>query len=212
MQNGTAIVAGTTGLVGRQCLALLLDHPLYARVVAVGRRRVGVVHPKLEEHVIDFERLAEGAELLAGDDVFCCLGTTMAAAGSREAFRRVDHDYVVELARVGRAQAVRRFFLVSALGADASSRVFYSRVKGEAERDVGALDFEAVHIVRPSLLLGRRRDRRPAEAVGQILARLAAPLFWGPLRRYRALPAREVAECLVAAADSDERGVSIHYP
>lgn len=196
--------------MGRRCLPLLLAR--YARVVALGRRRVFPAHERLAEHVVDFERLAEQAELLRGDDLFCCLGTTLEAAGSREAFRRVDHDYVVALARLAHEQGVRRFFLVSALGADAGSRVFYSRVKGEVEKAVGELPFEAVHILRPSLLLGAREESRPAERVGQLFGRLAGPLFVGPLARYRAVPAADVAAALVGCAESDAGGVHVHYP
>jgi uncharacterized protein YbjT (DUF2867 family) len=166
----------------------------------------------LIEHVIDFERLESAEDALFGDDLYCCLGTTIKAAGSQAAFRRVDHDYVLALARRAVAAGTARLFLVSALGADARSRVFYSRVKGEAEDAVAALPFRAVHIVRPSLLLGRRQESRPAERVGQWLGRLAAPLFIGPLAPYRAIEAADVAAALVACAASPATGVHVHYP
>jgi uncharacterized protein YbjT (DUF2867 family) len=210
MAQRIALIAGATGLVGRQCLPLLLER--YERVVALGRRAALPAHERLAEHVVDFERLAEHAELLRGDDLFCCLGTTIKAAGSQEAFRRVDHDYVVELARLASGKDVRRFFLVSALGADAGSRVFYNRVKGETEDALRQLPFFAVHIVRPSLLLGDRDESRPAERLGQVFGRLAGPLFIGPLAPYRAIPAADVAATLVACADSDATGVHIHHP
>ncbi len=208
MAERVALLAGGTGLVGRHCLPLLLER--YERVVALGRRLALPAHERLAEHVVDFERLGKHAELVQGDDLFCCLGTTIKAAGSQEAFRRVDHDYVVELARLASEQGVRRFFLVSALGADSGSRVFYNRVKGEVEEAVGALPFSAVHIVRPSLLLGERDESRPAERFGQILGRLAGPAFVGPLAPYRAIPAANVAATLVTAAQSDAGGVHIH--
>ncbi len=210
MVERIALIVGATGLVGRECLPLLLKR--YERVVALGRRAALAPHERLVEQVVDFERLGEHAELLRGDDLFCCLGTTIKAAGSQEAFRRVDHDYVVELAKLANAQAVRRFFLVSALGADAGSKVFYNRVKGETEEAVGNMGFVAVHIVRPSLLLGDRDESRPAERLGQFFGRLAGPLFVGPLATYRAIPAADVAAALVACADSDATGVRVHHP
>lgn len=209
MSHSTAILAGATGLVGGHVLDLLLER--YDRVIALGRRPTGRSHPAVEERRVDFEHLAEDA-WPGGDDCFCCLGTTLRAAGSREAFRRVDHDYVVDFARLARERGARRFFLVSALGADAGSRVFYNRVKGETEDAVRELPFEAVHIVRPSLLLGERDDDRPAERIGQCLGRLAGPLFVGPLARYRAVAATDVAAALVACAGSAATGVRIHYP
>ncbi len=210
MSQKTAILVGATGLVGGHVLELLLEN--YERVVVISRRSLDRSHPKLVERLVDFEHLAERAAAFEGDDLFCCLGTTLKAAGSQEAFRRVDHDYVVELARLAAERGTARFFLVSALGADADSRVFYNRVKGETEAAVSALPFRAVHLVRPSLLLGRRTESRPAERAGQWFGRLAAPLFVGPLARYRAIEAADVADTLVRCAASDATGVYVHYP
>src|SRR5215218_129038 len=165
----TALVLGATGLVGGLCLDLLLEDPAWSRVTVVARRSSGRTHPRLAEVVADFERLEEHAEAFAVDAVFCCLGTTIRKAGSREAFLRVDHDYPVAAARLASARGARRFLLVTALGADAGSRVFYNRVKGEVERDVSALPFEGVALLRPSLILGERAGRRPAEAAAQVV-------------------------------------------
>ena len=210
MASRTAILVGATGLVGGHVLKLLIER--YEIVVVLGRRSVGRMGARVVEYLIDFDDIRPQPEQLRGDDFFCCLGTTIRAAGSREAFRKVDHDYVVELARRAQEFRTRRFFLVSALGADAGSLIFYNRVKGEVEEAVGDLPFRAVHIVRPSLLLGERAESRPTERAGQWLSRLAAPLLVGPLARYKAIEAADVAAALVACADSDEPGIHIHYP
>jgi uncharacterized protein YbjT (DUF2867 family) len=149
--------------------------------------------------------LDEHASAFAGADVFCCVGTTIRAAGSQEAFRRVDHDLPVKAARVASAAGARHFLLVSAAGADAGSRIFYNRVKGETEAEVAALPFAGVALLRPSLLLGDRGESRPAEALAQRLAPLLSPLLAGPLRRYRAIHARTVAAAMVRLA---KEGVS----
>src|SRR3954465_4030628 len=176
--NGrTALVLGATGLVGGLCLELLLADRAWSRVGAAGRgggvwgvggpRPSGRQHPRLAEVVTDFERLEEHADAFAVDAVFCCLGTTIRKAGSREVFYRIDHDYPVAAARLASARGARRFLLVSSLGGDAGSRVFYNRVKGEVERDVSAIPFEGVAIFRPSLILGPRPERRTAEDLAQ---------------------------------------------
>lgn len=201
-----AVLLGATGLVGGHCLEILLGDEGYGRVTVLGRRASGRAHPRLEERVGDVERLLEEhAAAFAGADVFCCLGTTIRAAGSQEAFRRVDHDLPVKAARVASAAGARQFLLVTAAGADAGSRIFYSRVKGETEAAVAALPFAGVALLRPSLLLGDRGERRPAEALAQWAAPLLSPLLAGPLRRYRAIHARTVAAAMVRLA---KEGVS----
>jgi len=210
MTSRTAILAGATGLVGGHCVHPLLER--YDRLVVLGRRIALSPAEGLSQHIVDFDHLDRNPELLHGDDFFCCLGTTLRDAGSTGAFRRIDHDYVVELARLALDGGVRRGFVVTALGADPDSRVFYNRVKGELEEALGAMSFEALHIVRPSLMLGPRSTRRPAERLGQWAGRLTGPLFVGPLGRYRAIPAEDVAATLVACADSPSTGVHVHYP
>lgn len=196
-----ALVAGATGLVGRELLRQLAAHGGYGRVTALVRRSADLptmVLPLLA----DFERLADAGERLAADDVYCALGTTIRTAGSRAAFRRVDHDYVVTLARLAREHGARHFLLVSSLGADPRSRVFYSRVKGEVEAAVRALGYPSLTIVRPSLLLGERSEFRLGESLMKAL---------GPLlpRRYRPVHARAVAATLIRAAVEERPGLRI---
>lgn len=205
----SALLLGATGLVGGQVLDLLLNDPAYGRVVVLGRRAVDRQHPRLHQQVADLGRLDEHAPLFSVDDVFCCLGTTIRAAGSQEAFRRVDHDYVVSSARVAASAGARRYLLVTAAGADAGSRIFYNRVKGEAEAGVRAQPFEGVVILRPSLILGPRAERRTAEALAQKLAPALGVLMVGPLRRYRAVEAVTIARAMVRMAKQRPRGVRI---
>ena len=210
MASRTAILVGATGLVGSHVLDLLLER--YEIVIVLGRRKTGRSSARLIEHIVDFDDMRSEPEQLRGDDFFCCLGTTIRAAGSRDAFRKVDQHYVVDLAKRAREVGTKRFFLVSALGADPDSMIFYNRVKGETEEEVSDLPFRAVHIVRPSLLLGERSDNRPAERAGQWFGRLTAPLMVGPLARYRPIEAAGVAATLVACAGSEATGIHIHYP
>jgi uncharacterized protein YbjT (DUF2867 family) len=205
----SALVLGATGLVGGLCLELLLADPAWSRVAVVARRASGRTHPRLAEVVADFERLDAHADAFAVDDVFCCLGTTIRKAGSQAAFIRIDHDYPVAAARLASARGAKRFLLVSSLGANAGSRVFYNRVKGEVERDVAQVPFEGVALLRPSLILGPRPERRTAEDLAQRLAPLAAPLLVGPLRRYRAVDAHAVARAMVRLARDGFRGVRV---
>ena len=205
----TALLAGATGLVGSHCLSQLLSDPAYGRVVAVVRRPLPLSDPKLDTRVVDFDRLA-AADLPPVDDVYCALGTTIRRAGSRDAFRRVDHDYVVALARRAAERGATRFLLVSAIGANPGSPVFYSRVKGETERDVAAVSFDAVHVLRPSFLVGERSERRPRERLMIVLFTGVAPLLVGPLRRYRPIPAEAVARAMRAVARSGRSGILVY--
>jgi uncharacterized protein YbjT (DUF2867 family) len=205
----TALVLGATGLVGGHCVDLLLADDAWARVTVVARRRLEREHPRLVQRTADFDRLQEVADAFAADDVFCALGTTIARAGSREAFLRVDHDYPVAAARLASERGAARFLLVTALGADAGSRIFYNRAKGQVERDVSALRFEGVALVRPSLILGERTERRTREALAQKLVPLLSPLLLGPLRKYRAIDGRTVARAMVRLARERFTGVRI---
>ncbi|MES0875208.1 NAD-dependent epimerase/dehydratase family protein [Sinimarinibacterium thermocellulolyticum] len=209
--NRTAVVAGPTGLVGAQLLQRLLHDPAYREVRALTRRPLGVRHDRLRELHTDYAQLDLLGDALAVDDVFCCLGTTMAVAGSRAAFEDVDYRMVVDLARVARHAGAQQFLVVSAVGASRHALAFYSRVKGRMEAAVSQLDYAAVHILRPSLLLGERAQSRPAEDLAQRLAPAIAPLLRGPLRRYRPVRGADVAEAMLRLALRGEPGVHVHH-
>ncbi|TGE23381.1 NAD-dependent epimerase/dehydratase family protein [Hymenobacter metallicola] len=206
----TALITGASGLVGSQLLPLLLASDRYAKVIAVGRRPVPIVHPKLEQRVLNMDQLEQHRMSLIADDVFCCLGTTMRQAGSKEAFYKVDYLYVVKLAALTAGNFAAQFMVVSAMGADAHSRLYYNRVKGEMEAAIRQTPFRAIHIFRPSLLLGERTEKRAGEQFGAVLLRVLNPVLVGPLRKYRAVSAGAVAGAMLRAAEDDGGGILVH--
>jgi len=211
-----AVVAGATGLTGSTLLRQLAGDTRFDRVVALVRSAKRGMPERVESVIVDFEALANGDATIAVNHaatdqlvVFCCLGTTIKVAGSQAAFRRVDFDYVVAVARWAKAQHAAHFGLISALGATAKSSVFYSRTKGEAEDAVRALALPSVHIVRPSFIDGNRTESRPRESVAIRFARGISPLLLGPLRRYRVVTAEAIAASLLAASTSPVAGVTV---
>ena len=211
MSARTAILAGATGLVGRNCLDSLLTSSVYDRVTVVVRRPLAVTHTKLEQLIVDFESLGELDAV--GADVFCALGTTIRKAGSQEEFRRVDFGYTTMVARLASEAGARQFVLVSSVGANARSRNFYLRVKGETENALLALPFEAVHVFRPSFLIGKRAESRPGEGAGIAAASALSFLFAGPLKRYRPIEAVKVARAMVRSAVEGRPGPHVyHWP
>jgi|SRR5690606_30636852 len=209
MPQKTALIAGASGLVGSYLLRMLLQSSHYDQVISVGRRKLDLEHPKLKQLVVDFDKLAVSENLIA-DDIFCCLGTTMKKAGSKEKFYAVDHTYVVELAKATSKNFARQFLVVSAMGADANSRFYYNRVKGEMEAAVQKFPFTAVHIFRPSLLTGNREETRLGEKIGEVVMNVLNPVMLGPLKKYRSVEARSVAKTMLKTALESGGGVKIH--
>lgn len=206
----TALIAGASGLVGGHLLRELLAAAEYDRVVSVGRRRLDLTHPKLTQVVAEFSALDEVAGELRADDAFCCLGTTRRQAGSRAAFRAVDHGAVLAFAWAAQRAGVRRFFTVSSLGADPGSRIFYSRVKGETEEALQVLRFATLALLRPSLLLGDRPRPRLGERLYGALLWLAEPVLLGRWARYRAIEAATVARAMLRCSfGTGARGVLV---
>jgi uncharacterized protein YbjT (DUF2867 family) len=199
---------GATGLVGSQLANLLLDDARFDKVIAFGRRKTGLSHPKLEEHVVDFEATEAWASLVKGDVAFSSLGTTRKQAGSLAAQKKVDYDYQLAFARAAASNGVPTYVLVSASSADPSSRIFYTRIKGELDREVQQLGFERVRIMRPSLLGGDRPQTRTGERVGGAL--LGALNALGIARRHREIPGRVVAQAMINAALDPEKGTRIY--
>ncbi|MGZ8274623.1 MAG: NAD(P)H-binding protein [Burkholderiaceae bacterium] len=196
----TAVVAGATGLVGRELVVRLLRERRYARVFALTRRPLSLTDSRLEVVDADFDNLSAMLSGVSDDlplDVFCALGTTIRAAGSEEAFRRVDHDYALALGRWARTAGAHRMVVISAIGADPGSRVFYNRVKGETERDLTALGLASLVIVRPSLLAGDRREFRAGERLALIATRPLRALLPAGVRP---IAATDVAQSMLNAA------------
>lgn len=204
----SVLLVGATGLVGRECLRLLLADNDFGRIVVVTRRPLSpdVRSPKLETHVVDFDHLNEYDELFTVDAIICAMGTTIRQAGSRTRFRTVDYEYPLAFARLGRRHGCEHFLLVSALGANPRSRYFYNRVKGDLEESLRALGFPRLTIVRPSLLLGPRAQLRLGEEVAKRVTRWLGPLV---PRAFKPVEGRAVAQTLLRAAREHGTGERI---
>jgi uncharacterized protein YbjT (DUF2867 family) len=206
----TALVLGGSGLVGGFCLRALLEDPAYGQVILLGRRELAVpAHPRLTQKIVSFENL-HATDFASTEDVFCALGTTIRKAGSQDAFRRVDYEFPLAAARQALQSGAKRFILVSSVGADPRSKNFYLRTKGELEQAVSSLGFQAVHIFRPSILLGKREEFRAGERVATVIAPALNLALIGGLRRYRAIQAATVGKAMVAAARQEESGTKIY--
>lgn len=206
-----ALVAGATGLVGQLLVQRLLASGAYDHIKLLTRRELPMNDARIENVLSDYSNLDSLGSKLKADDVFCCLGTTLKKAGSRAAFEKVDYQMVIDLARAAHAQGARQFLVVSAAGTAEHSPSFYSRVKAHMERDVATVGYNAVHIVRPALLLGARDERRPAEHISQMIMPLFNPLLVGGMKKYRAVRGEEVAEALLKLARRETSGVHIHH-
>jgi uncharacterized protein YbjT (DUF2867 family) len=209
MGTKTALLVGASGLVGGHCLQFLLEESSYTQIVVLARRPLSITHEKLIQHVVDFSELETLGECFAADDVYCCLGTTIKKAGTQDAFRKVDFDYPIKIAALTEHCGAAQFLLVSSLGADPHSRIFYNRVKGEMEEAIRKISFTAVHIFRPSLLLGERTEHRTGEKAGALVMSGLKFALTGPFRKYRAIQARDVAQAMVRTAQRDLCGVNI---
>lgn len=204
MAGKTAILIGATGLVGGQCLQMLLDSPDYRRVIAVSRRPVPIEHRKLQRIETAFEQLDTALAKVKADDVFCCLGTTIKEAGTKAEFHKVDYGYALSFAHRMRVNGAKHFLLVSALGASPKSLVFYSKVKGLLEKDVTDLGYDHLSIFRPSLLVGERANQRFGESLGIRLTDIINPFLLGPLKNMHSVNGKEVAAAMVACAQNSE--------
>ena len=190
-------------------LEQLIASERYARVVVLTRRTVHNENPKVDQRVVNFDQLA-AMELPATDDVFCALGTTIKKAGSQEAFRHIDLDFPLSLANKALARNAKQFLLVSSVGANAKSKNSYLRTKGELEDAVSAMPFQATHIFRPSVLVGPRKESRPAERAGIVFMNLVSPMLVGGLRKYRAIEAKDVSRSMVSAAAMEGPGTRVY--
>lgn len=206
-QTRVAMLAGASGLTGGYLLDALLGAADFSRVIAVTRRALPREHARLANRIVQFDRMETQLRGVTCDVAFCCLGTTIARAGSRDNFREVDVDLVVAFARTALAAHAQRFVVMSSVGADPRSGNFYLRTKGEMEAELEALGFPALDILQPGVLLGLRREMRPAELAAMALMSLANPFLVGRRAAYRAISARRVAAAMVGASRSGRKGV-----
>jgi uncharacterized protein YbjT (DUF2867 family) len=195
-----ALVIGATGLIGKEVVKLLLKDPSYDQVNVIARKPLDIEDKKLHFFQNDFETLDAISGAFAVDQVFCCLGTTMKKSGGKEAFMRVDYHYPIEVARRAKEHGARHYLLVTSMGANSKSKVFYSRVKGKVEEEIKKIGFEGLSILRPSLLLGDRNERRLGEDIGKVVMKLIP--YFGKMKNYRPILGKQVAVSMVKAATS----------
>jgi uncharacterized protein YbjT (DUF2867 family) len=210
MQKRNALLAGATGLVGNSLLQQLLADDQYEKIVIITRKPIAVTHTKLIQQQLDFDKIETLRFDFQIDDVFCALGTTIKTAGSQDAFYKVDFTYVVNLGKWCEANGVKRFLVVSAMGANAKSGIFYNRVKGEMESGVNQLNIPQKQVFRPSLLMGNRTEKRGGEKFAQAVMGGLGFLFAGPLLKYKGIHADVVAKAMIKAAKEGATGFKIY--
>lgn len=205
----TALLIGATGLVGEQCLKELLHTSAYEKVIVLARKKPEAKSPKLETIPTNFENLESIAQQLKADDVFCAMGTTIGKAGSQPAFKKIDFEIPLQVAKLALQNGAKKYILVSSIGANANSFAFYTKVKGELEEALKNLGFESLIVLRPSILLGNRKETRTGEAIGRIVAEKLPFLFSGPLKKYKGTPVDLLGKLMVKLAQEKHAGARI---
>jgi uncharacterized protein YbjT (DUF2867 family) len=201
-QAKRALVFGATGLTGHHLTQQLLANKNYREIICVNRHPLGINHERLTEIIDDLSQLQKLKLQLPINDVFCCIGTTIKKAGSKENFKKVDLELPVSIAKLAAGQKAEKLLVVSSIGANAKSGNFYLRTKGEMEQQVLRIEGPLKTIVRPSMLLGERNEKRTAESIGQWLIKPLKIFMIGKLRKYRAIQAADVARAMIAIANS----------
>jgi uncharacterized protein YbjT (DUF2867 family) len=202
-----ALLAGTTGLIGSQLLDLLLQSSDYEKVIAISRKPLDKTHPKLSNLVCELNQLQNYVSELKADDVFCCLGTTMKNAKTKEAFRAVDYDAPLALAKIAKENGAKQYLIISALGANKDSSIFYNKVKGEVEEAIDQIGFESFHIFQPSLLTGPRKEQRTGEEAAQVFYKIFGFLI---PKKFASIESIKVARAMVALAKEEKKGRFVH--
>ncbi|WP_338815273.1 oxidoreductase [Bernardetia sp. Wsw4-3y2] len=202
----TAVIAGSTGLIGQQLIKHLSEDNRYDKILALTRKAKVSDLPKVEYVVVDFDHLPIYQKEIQGDDAFCALGTTRQKAGSKEAFYKVDYTYIWEFGRIMAQNQAQSFTLVSSMGADKDSFFYYNEVKGKIEDSISQLDFEKITIVRPSLLLGDREEERLGEGIAQTFSKLFSPIIPA---KYDGIEASQVAKAMIKAANDGKNELEI---
>jgi len=204
------IIAGASGLIGSKLLDILLQKPDYDEVLILVRKELPIEHKKLVQLVIDFEKLDEYSDAITGYVIFCCLGSTRKKTPDLSVYRKIDHDYPLQLAQLAKQNDVEQYHLVSAIGADSRSMNFYTKMKGETEDDIQKVGLNCLHIYEPSLLTGDRRESRLTERIAIGLMKVINPLLIGGLKKYRSIPAQTVALAMFNESVKNGEGVFIH--
>jgi uncharacterized protein YbjT (DUF2867 family) len=206
-----AILFGASGLVGSHLLDILLNHPDYEQVIIVVRKNLNSSHPKLKTLTGDYHSLPNLKDDIEADEVFITLGTTKNKTPDQKVYYQIDHDYPVLAAKIAQERGAKSVFIVTAVGANANSSVFYIRTKGEAERDIIAVGLDHTHIFRPSMILGNRKENRPLERVFMKVWPAISSVLTGRLSKYRGMEARDIAQAMVNAAKNQREKVAIYH-
>lgn len=205
----TAIILGSTGLIGSHLLQMLLENDYYERIVTFVRKDSGVKHAKLVEYIINFDKPDLYRDLVKGNDVYCCLGTTIKKARTKENFEKIDAFYPAVFADIAAFNKVDQFLIVSSIGADVDSSNFYLRTKGRCEEAIRAAAIPSISIFRPSLLLGDRKESRLGERISQYVMPLLSPLMQGKLKKYRPIETSAVAKAMFGVAQQGDPGIHV---
>ena len=203
-----ALLLGSSGLIGSSCLDQLLADNYYDSVEIWVRKASGIVHPKLKENIVDFEKINNSGETDA-QHLFCCLGTTIKKAKTKEAFRKVDYDYVVDFAKLAEKLKVEKFLVISSIGANANSNNFYLKTKGEMEEAVKQCQIPSIFILQPSMLFGKRKEFRFGELIGKLMMHLFKYLLFGKMKKYRGIEASTVAKAMICLAKEEKQGIFV---
>ncbi|MUP37777.1 NAD(P)H-binding protein [Labilibaculum euxinus] len=198
----TAIILGASGLTGKLLLNRLLEDEAYTRVKIFTRRGLDLVHPKLKEFIGDLLSLEEFKKDFTGDEVFCGIGTTAKKTKDKTIYRKIDFGIPASAASLAKANGIKSFLVISALGANAESNIFYNKTKGEMEQAVLSLEIANAYILRPSLINGKRDEDRLGEKIGSIIMKVLSPFLLGKWKKYRAIEAETIANALHALAQS----------
>lgn len=204
MKLKTALVLGSTGLVGGHLVEMLIQDKRYQHIILINRNASKFDHPKIEEKIINFKQIQNEIKLIQADDVFCCIGTTIKQAGSKENFRAVDYRIPLEFAKIASQSKSINFIVVSSMGANANSSNFYSKTKGQMEEALKKIDLNNLIIVRPSLLLGDREEKRLGEKIAKIAMRTFSFLMIGRLKKYKAIEAKQLAKAMIVLANQEK--------
>jgi len=191
------LVAGASGLIGNELISLLLENKNIGKVIALIRTPLSITHPKLIQIKTDFDRLENYTQEILGDALYCCIGTTKNKTPDIKDYYKIDHDFPVNLATIASNNNVEQFHLISALGANSKSKIFYNRLKGETEEDIKKLNFKSIHIYQPSLLTGKRQESRPLEKIAVRVMKILNPLVIGNLKKYRSIKATTIAGAMI---------------
>lgn len=201
MKDLKAVIVGATGLVGKDLVRLLLNSKKYSKVTVIARKRLSVVHPRLEQQLITFDDFLEcPGEWFQDADVFCALGTTMKKAKTKEKFKLVDYQYVIELGKLAVKYEARKLVVISAMGANEDSIFYYNKIKGMTERTLQELKLPQLVIIRPSLIIGDRNEFRFGEALATKLSGWLSFVFKGKMRKYKPNQAKDIAQAMLKLA------------